>query len=404
MFKKIIILFFTLAWLQPSEAANQAKVSPLSIGDSIHLPSQVLGEERQVSIYLPSDYNAEKTYQTIYVLDAEYHFIQVAGSVAALVSARKIPDSIVVGIHTTVRVRDYLPPIQGEPQSRMQKWTAEKFPRFGGTQAFQEFLVKELFPYIEKNYAVNGHRSLIGHSNAGVFALHTLTTQPRMFANYLAISPAAWWDGAEIDQNLAKLSDSNKQVNANLYLSTANEGGGFYANASRFASNLALGAPQGLTWQFKHYPEHGHSDGIYDVINKALPVLFKEFYLDDMQSLAKIGQKAAFVDYYQGLNQKYQTDIKIPQHVLSEFADGLIANGHQEQGLAVLELFVGMHPYSSFAHSSLGQGYLKTEQFALAKQSFETSLQIVKNADKPNPSVVDFLQHMLAQVESSSKQ
>ena len=60
-----------------------------------------------------------------------------------------------------------------------------------------------------------------------------------------------------------------------------------------------------------------------------------------------------------------------------------------------LQAFVRAYPDSSFAYTSLAQGFMKTQQFAKAKVNFEKSLKIVKSSDIKAPSVADYLQDMV---------
>jgi hypothetical protein len=64
-------------------------------------PSEVLGEDRQLKILKPRNYNAnpEKTYPLIIVLDGDYLYEPVAGNVDYLSYWDQIPESFVVGIN-----------------------------------------------------------------------------------------------------------------------------------------------------------------------------------------------------------------------------------------------------------------------------------------------------------------
>ena len=64
----------------------------------------------------------------------------------------------------------------------------------GGAERFTQFLADELIPTIERTYPTSGHRTLIGHSYAGLFTIHTLIHHPDLFRNYVAIDPSLDWD------------------------------------------------------------------------------------------------------------------------------------------------------------------------------------------------------------------
>ena len=160
----LVVTLFTT-----STFAQVIKEEAITIGTKLTIHSNTLNENRNILVYKPSDFDASKKYQVIYLFDAEYLFTSTVGIVKALVNSRKIPPSIIVGVETTIRVRDYLPPIDGDPKNNHQLWIKNKFPQFGGTKNFSKFLESELFPYIEDAYQVLPNRTMIGYSNAGVF-------------------------------------------------------------------------------------------------------------------------------------------------------------------------------------------------------------------------------------------
>ena len=374
--------------------AKTVSEEPLTIGTKLTIESGVLAEQRSILMYHPDTLETNQKYQVIYLLDAEYMFNATVGIVEALVTSGKIPPTMVVGIETTVRVRDYLPPISGEPQSGHQRWTQHKFPAFGGTKNFTQFLQKELFPYVEQQYPVLPTRTLIGYSNGGVFGLHTLVNAPEIFTNYLLISPAAWWGEQEIEQNLQRFSDSSKSFAGNLYMTVAGEGRGMYSNALRIAAKLESAAPNGLNWRLEQLPDETHQSTIYPSIYQGLPKLFDELNFNVTEQHGKYASIDDVVRYYQTISDKYGYSAQIPPRVFSDFADAQLAQKRQEMALDTLKRFVSTYPSSSFAYSSLASGYMQTKEFALAKQNYDKAIEIVKAKNVSDASVLDFLQDM----------
>ena len=368
---------------------------PFSIGNKAVLHSKVLGEQREILIYTPTDYEKSRRYQVIYLLDAEHFFTSTVGTVEALVSTSQIPDSIVVGVKTTVRVRDYLPPIAGEPQSRQQKWTQKKFPQYGGTDNFTSFLQSELFPYVEKHYSTLPGGTLIGFSNGGVFGLHTLVNRPQTFTNYLLISPAAWWSGAQIDQNIARFGQAHDKFYGNLFLTVAGEGRGIYSNGLRIVANLENHAPKGLDWSFRHFEQETHESTVFPSIYQGLKRIFADFNIKEIDGIAKLGTVGEVERYYAELSKKYSYEVKIPEAVFSDLADKQFGYDRPEQAIKTLKMFVAMYPKSSFAHSSLGRGFMRVKQPREAKTSFEKALSIATEQGIEDPTVFDFLRDMI---------
>lgn len=380
--------------------AQVVKKEDITIGSKLTLHSKILNENRNIMVYTPSNFDASLQYQVIYLFDAEYLFTSTVGIVKGLMNSRKIPPSIIVGVETTIRVRDYLPPIDGEPKNNHQRWIKNKFPQFGGTKNFSAFLKSELFPFIENTYQVLPNRTMIGYSNAGVFGLHTLANSPNTFTNYLLISPAGWWGDDEIDKNLTHFSNTHNNFSGNLFLTVASEGRGMYSNALRIASKLESVAPESFTWAFNQFENETHESTIYPSIYEGLVNLFEDFNFKVTDDLGKYASILDIQNYYSSLSTRYGFEVSIPEIVFSDLADKQFLHQRNSKAIETLKLFTVLYPKSSFSHSNLGNGYMRTKQFSLAKSYFEKALEIVKKKNIIDHSVTDYLQDMITAAQS----
>jgi predicted alpha/beta superfamily hydrolase len=398
--RAFISLLVVLLFNSSAFATNLVSKADYSVASKVVIDSKHIQEHRNILIYTPPNVNKNQQYQVIYLFDAEHLFTSTIGIVESLMASRKIPPSIVVGVETTIRVRDYLPPINDEPQSRQQTWINKKFPQFGGIDNFTQFLTSELFPYIEQHYPVLPNRTMIGYSNAGVYGLHTLVNTPKAFTNYLLISPAAWWGNDEIDQNIIKFNTNNKDFGGNLFLSVAGEGGGMYSNALRIASQLEAVAPQFLNWHFKHFENDTHQSTVYPSIYQGLQYLFDDINFKVSAELAIYGSISDVQRYYSSLSKRYKYSVLIPEIVFSDLTDAQFLNKRDSQAIETLKLFVDTYPHSSFAYTSLASGYMSTKQFSLAKTNFESAIKMVEQKGQSDPSVIDYLQDMVAAAQA----
>ena len=134
--------------------------------------SDILNEKRDLYVFAPKDANV-KSYPVIYMLDAE--MTRPYGLVLEYVKSNP---HIIVGIGTREnRSRDMIPvKISSRPGS-------------GGAYNFLNFLTTELKPYIDQNYKTTGKDILLGASNAGLFTIYTMLTQPSQFSSYISLSP-----------------------------------------------------------------------------------------------------------------------------------------------------------------------------------------------------------------------
>ena len=162
-----MLLFITLV---PFQIFAQDVGEDVVLGKLIRMESDVLGEERQIMVYLPRGYEQTTTkYPVLYVLDGRTHFQHASSTVNFLSRNGRIPQLIVVAIVNVDRTRDFTPT------------SMENRPESGGFDKFINYLQDELFPYVEKNYRTSPYRLLEGHSLGGMFSIHVLFKYPKMF-------------------------------------------------------------------------------------------------------------------------------------------------------------------------------------------------------------------------------
>ena len=168
-----ISFYFGLGFSQNLDSLNVFKIN-----DTIK--SSFLNERRAIEIQLPRSYEADvmKKYPLILVMDGDYMFNLVSGSVDYLSFWGDIPENLVVGIsQRDSRFDDSsnLDPIDYTPIS--------------STANFYDFLINELIPYITKNYRVSNFRILVGHERTANFINFFLLKENPAIRGVVSISP-----------------------------------------------------------------------------------------------------------------------------------------------------------------------------------------------------------------------
>jgi predicted alpha/beta superfamily hydrolase len=126
------------------------------------IQSVELSEKRVLNIYLPDCYNQKDSikYPVIYLLDgsADEDFIHIVGLVQfnSFEWINQVPKSIVVGIATVDRRRDFTFPTT-------IKEDLTKYPTTGHSNRFIAFIEKELQPYIESRFKTNSNKTINIH-------------------------------------------------------------------------------------------------------------------------------------------------------------------------------------------------------------------------------------------------
>lgn len=275
---KFIITGFPLVLLTTFSFCQQSK--PFVLGVIDELSSTELGEKRTLNIYLPPGYNKNDTtrYPVTYLLDgsADEDFIHVVGlyQFNNFEWINRVPKSIIVGIATVDRRRDFTYPTTIEADKK-------KYPTTGHSDKFIAFIEKELQPFIEKKYKSNGSKTIIGQSLGGLLATEVLFKNPTLFNKYIIISPSVWWDnGSLLKQTSVMLEDHFSQM-TNIYIAVGKEGltpgeppHVMEVDANLLAEKIKSTKSKHVHVYFDYLPQEDHATISHQAIFNALRVLY----------------------------------------------------------------------------------------------------------------------------------
>lgn len=163
--------------------------------------SEILGNERDVHVYLPPGYavGGKKQYPVLYLADGQNVFNRdtsfggvewgVDEIVEDLIRKGKMKEVILVAVNNT--------------PDRMNEYTPVPDPAHGGGKldAYADFLIKELKPFIDSHYCTSPipeNTGIMGSSLGGLSALYLGWTYPHVFSLVGALSPSIWWAGKDI--------------------------------------------------------------------------------------------------------------------------------------------------------------------------------------------------------------
>jgi hypothetical protein len=235
------------------QVPDQAPVSepvPYTLKDTEVWTIRARKLERSYQLYvsLPESYReGGRRYPLLFVTDADYAFPLVR-SIAGRVGhrGRDLEDFILVGISYAVgdtpefsRRRDYTPsPSNLEKRSDMPG----RKPVYGEAEAFRLFLTDDVFPFIARTYRVDMSRKIYaGHSYGGLFGLHVLLTEPKMFSHYIIGSPSLWFDQRVMFRREQEFAGAHSDLAANLFMGIASfETVNKDANNPRYSRNLDM--------------------------------------------------------------------------------------------------------------------------------------------------------------------
>jgi predicted alpha/beta superfamily hydrolase len=229
--------------------------------DSIQ--SDVLKQNRKLSIYLPDGYDAKDAkFPVIYVLDADGRDQHTVPTARFLFVNNKMPKAIIIGVFNIDRNHDFLPD------------SSQAAATGGGADNFLQFFKKELIPYINNNFKTEPFNVLIGHSYGGVFVMHALLTDPDLFDAYIAIDPSFWYKNQMQVKSAQNEFLKSRNWNKPIFIS-GREGEGMKGmGITSMEKVLKSSAPNGLKWKIVAYPNEDHGSIPFKSVYDGLRYIF----------------------------------------------------------------------------------------------------------------------------------
>lgn len=191
--KKDTVLIKIASWTSIIPKRSTALKNVSIISEDFKIPQ--LNRSRRIWIYLPPDHDSlKKSYPVIYMHDAQNLFDeatsydeewQVDETLNKLYKEKNI-GLIVVGIENggSKRMDEYSP------------WRNDKYNGGGEGDAYLDFIVETLKPYVDKNYKTLFDRqntAIMGSSLGGLISHYAALKYPEVFGLIGLFSPAFWF-------------------------------------------------------------------------------------------------------------------------------------------------------------------------------------------------------------------
>ena len=280
MVKYFLVLLLLVSNFLNAQSPEMENTRPFVLGRIDQLNSKILQEDRILNIYLPEGYSSKDTtrYPVVYLLDgsADEDFIHITGiyQFYTFPWMNRVPKSIIVGIATVDRRRDYTFPTSLESDKKL-------YPTTGHSAAFIDFIEKELQPYIQNKYKTSTFRTLIGQSLGGLLATQILIEKPYMFDKYIIVSPSLWWNNGSLLKVAATALKEYSRNKLSIYIGVGKEGltptkvpRVMEVDANVLAEKLQGLHNKNLEIFFDYLPEENHATILHPAVINALKILY----------------------------------------------------------------------------------------------------------------------------------
>ncbi len=226
MEKRPLLIFMLFLFGCSSKPSERAAIVRSVTGNLIEHKSfaSKYVPQRQVDVWLPSDYDSKKRYAVLYMHDGQNCFDSATSytrvdwgadeTLSQLRAEGKIRDVIAVGIwNTPNRYGEYMPQKAYEmlPQSTRDSMQARYPMARMASDNYLKFIVEELKPFIDSAYSTNpapDATAIMGSSMGGLISLYAICEYPSVFGKAACLSthfPAG--NGIMIDYLKSHLPD-----------------------------------------------------------------------------------------------------------------------------------------------------------------------------------------------------
>jgi predicted alpha/beta superfamily hydrolase len=350
-----------------STAALAGAGEPITIGETITLPSKIMGEDRTILVSTPPGYpHGGQSYPVLYMTDGDVHLTHTRGTVDFLARNGLMPQVIIVGVANTDRTRD-LTPTRANVADR--DGTPREFPTSGGADRFLDFFEEELFPWVDAHYRTEPYRVFAGHSFGGLFALHAFATRPSMFGGVVAVSPSLRWDDDLPLRQTVSLLQAREELSSVLFVSMADEEEDQPRpnRLDRLEQALRTSEVEGLEWQVRRFPDETHGSVVLLAHYWGLQRIFRPWLLPVDRST---GATALDLDglkaHYSTLSKRLGYEVTPPENAVNLLGYRLLGDNDVEGALEVFRYNVELYPDAPNVHDSLGEALEQAGRLAEA--------------------------------------
>jgi predicted alpha/beta superfamily hydrolase len=279
--------FFAVIFLFINVITSNAQWSTTPIKTEIINLTAILNQRNyKITVALPSSYNKAEKYPVYYLLDGYYAFPMAIESMKVLKMGNEIKDFILVSIAGdetndyewfVKRWTDFTFTQKVKTDSSFTKNENIKIPGLisGEGETFYKIIKDEIVPLIDSKYSTNDERGISGHSLSGLFVANVLFKSDGVFSRFGINSPSFFeWDN-DIMQTEKKYSQSNTNLNANVFISIGElEGETETNNLLKFDSLLKKYT--GLKSKLVIFKDESHTSVCPAMISRTMKILYSK--------------------------------------------------------------------------------------------------------------------------------
>jgi predicted alpha/beta superfamily hydrolase len=350
-------------------AKEDGKPIQYDFGHQYKIQSKILGEERQLLIYLPEEYQkSTEKFPVVYLLEGQTHFKHATIAIEKVQTTGWMPASIIVGVtdNEGTNSRDY-----GQESDK-----------------FLRFINEELQAFVAKKFRVNNYKTIFGHGASGTFLLEAFIKKPDGFDNYIVANPFGL--RKPLLDRFEELLNKNKTLNQSLYFSvgTVLDNGSYNVEpVEKLAELLKKKAPKSLQWTYEYLPLHGTYGSanvtLYNGLSKNF-TFYQGPFISNYQEFIDGNEMEGVEAYFRERGEKYDISQEVNIGLFMGLGFMLLDSSHPKVAVKLLlDAIKDRFPESVQLYRVLGRAYMKMEDKEKTIKAYETVVLKAKQQKHP---------------------
>ncbi|WP_138629220.1 alpha/beta hydrolase-fold protein [Pseudoalteromonas phenolica] len=340
------------------------KIKEYSIANTFTFQSKILGEERSILVSLPSEYDqTNDTYPVHVILDGKQNIEHAVATSRMLSNWAGLPKSIIVGIPSVNRNRDFTP----------SKDVAYS-PESGGAKKFADFLEKEVMTFVDKKYRTHPFRVLTGHSLGGLFAVNQYLKKNPSFNAYIIVAPSLWWNKQKILSTLAKAKPTELARGIPVYLGVGEEDGMTPMVEQLYRLFTENNASH--RYAYTVYENEGHMSAPMKTFYDGIKHVFSDAVYDE--SKWESFTSDSFIEFTESIKHNFGSSVKQTGELYNKLANFLATKKNYAGAITVLKANVQDYPNYAFNHKDLANAYALNGNVDQAISEFQKAADIAR--------------------------
>lgn len=330
----------------------------ITIGQTHTLSSEHLGTDQDIIIYLPKDYDGgTKKYPVLYLLDAQWFFLNGVAIQETLRGEELLPEMIIVGLDFKDR--------PNRNQILNNHW-----------DEYRKYLKTEVTDFVDKIYRTNGDRVLFGWESNAFLVTELLLNNSETFGAAIASN------GGELTSELAE--NFKEYKGSDKYLYVANTEKDIYSidYTQEFVSALEAHNLANLNWSYQSFNNEIHESLPYLSLYHGLKYYYHNYgdlVYSSPQDFREKGGMDFLQAYYQARGERFGLEPRVSDGVKNSLIWLSWKKGDFESFKLFMKEFVDVlstpRYASAYWQNRLAQFYLEHGDWANALTYFERGIE-----------------------------